>query len=60
MTATVGFFCQSNRGLPKETFRSEQAAKRALSSKRRFKARRYPHVFRCPSCSRFHLTSSTS
>ncbi len=52
-------YCLSRTaGRPKERFPSERAARRALARKRKFRGRRWPHVYACPSCGGFHLTAS--
>jgi hypothetical protein len=50
--------CSNVAGYRKERFPSERAARKALARKRRFQHRRYPHVYRCPDCSGYHLTGA--
>ena len=57
MTST---FCTNAVGRPKERFESVHSAKRALRDKRRFRNRRFPHLYACPSCHGFHLTGSVA
>ena len=54
MTVTT---CVNAQGYPKETFPSAEAAKRALAHKRRWRKRRWPHIYHCP-CGGFHLTAA--
>jgi len=58
MTVSTPYCLQGNGVAPKKRYSSEQAARRDLARKHRWRSRRFPRTYHCPGCGGFHLTAA--